>query len=85
VTATLTPQQIAILRRLDAGLDLPAYVLRPRNCAQDVELLSLSELVACEGGRLRPYWLDPNIFERSTRIARRRRLRLTAQSGGRPN
>jgi hypothetical protein len=36
---SLTPQQISILRRVSDGFGLPAYVLRPRNCAQDVELL----------------------------------------------
>jgi hypothetical protein len=35
----LTPQQIALLRRVGDGHGLPAYVLRPRNCVQDVELL----------------------------------------------
>jgi hypothetical protein len=41
-----TPQQISILRRVGDGLGLPAYVFRPRNCAQDVELLLLSRLIA---------------------------------------
>jgi hypothetical protein len=35
----LTPQQIALLRRVGDGHGLPAYVLRPRNCIADAELL----------------------------------------------
>jgi hypothetical protein len=46
LTTSLTPQQISILRRVGDGLGLPAYVFRPRNCAQDVELLLLSRLIA---------------------------------------
>jgi len=52
MTASLTNQQIALLRRIDDGLGLPAYVLRPRNCAQDVELLCLLEFVASADGTL---------------------------------
>jgi hypothetical protein len=52
VTGSLTNQQIALLRRISDGLGLPAYVLRPRNCAQDVELLCLFELVASTSGTL---------------------------------
>ncbi len=39
MTTSLTPQQIALLRRVGDGHGLPAYVLRPRNCIPDVELL----------------------------------------------
>jgi hypothetical protein len=46
LTTSLTPQQISILRRVGDGLGLPAYVLRPRNCAQDVELLLFFRLIA---------------------------------------
>ena len=46
LTTSLTPQQISILRRVGDGLGLPAYVLRPRNCAQDVELLLLFRFIA---------------------------------------
>jgi hypothetical protein len=52
VTGSLTNQQIALLRRIGDGLGLPAYVLRPRNCVQDVELLCLYELVASASGTL---------------------------------
>lgn len=46
LTASLTPQQISILRRVGDGLGLPAYVLSPRKCAQDVELLLYFRLIA---------------------------------------
>jgi hypothetical protein len=52
VTGSLTNQQIALLRRIGDGLGLPAYVLRPRNCVQDFELLCLFELVASASGTL---------------------------------
>ncbi len=52
MTASLTAQQIMILRRIADGLGLPAYVLRPRNCAQDVESLRLFEFIAADGGAL---------------------------------
>jgi len=52
LTASLTPQQITILRRVADGLGLPAYVLRPRNCAQDVESLCLFGFVVSDGGAL---------------------------------
>jgi hypothetical protein len=52
VTASLTTQQIALLRRIGDGLGLPAYVLRPRNCSQDVELLHLFDLVESTSGTL---------------------------------
>jgi len=52
LAASLTPQQISILRRVGAGLGLPAYVLRPRNCAQDVELLIFFRLMASKQGEL---------------------------------
>jgi len=52
MTASLTNQQIALLLRVGDGLGLPAYVLRPRNCAQDVELLCLLEFVASTAGML---------------------------------
>jgi len=52
LTASLTSQQITILRRIADGLGLPAYVLRPRNCIQDVESLCLLGLVASNTGAL---------------------------------
>ncbi len=52
LTASLTPQQITILRRVAEGLGLPAYVLRPRNCAQDVEVLRLLGFIAADAGAL---------------------------------
>jgi len=52
MTSSLTLQQIALLRRIGDGLGLPAYVLRPRNCVQDVELLCKVELVVSDSGKL---------------------------------
>ena len=52
MTASLTSQQITILRRIADGLGLPAYVLRPRNCVQDVESLRLLGFVASDNGAL---------------------------------
>ena len=46
LSTSLTPQQISILRRLNDGLGLPAHALRPRHCAQDVELLLFFRLIA---------------------------------------
>ena len=51
MTAALTPQQIALLRRIGDGQGLPAYAMRPRNCAPDVELLCLIRFLAIHGGR----------------------------------
>jgi len=48
----LTPHQNALLRRVGDGLGLPAYILRPRNCAQDVELLCALQFVAADSGEL---------------------------------
>ncbi len=56
LTTSLTPQQITILRRVGDGLGLPAYVLRPRNCAQDVELLLLFRLIS---SGTRGLWIEP--------------------------
>jgi hypothetical protein len=52
MTASLTPQQISLLRRIGDGHGLPAYVMRPRNCAPDVELLCLIRFLALRGGQL---------------------------------
>ncbi len=52
MTASLTSQQITILQRIADGLGLPAYVLRPRNCAQDVESLRLRGFVSSGAGVL---------------------------------
>ena len=52
MAASLTPQQISILRRSSAGLGLPSHVLRPRNCPQDVELLIFFRLMASKSGEL---------------------------------
>ena len=52
MTASLTLQQIAILRRVADGLGLPAYVLRPRNYALDVESLRVLGFVASDAGAL---------------------------------
>lgn len=52
LTASLTAQQITILRRVADGLGLPAYILRPRNCVQDVESLRLFGFVASDAGAL---------------------------------
>lgn len=46
LSTSLTPQQISILRRVGDGLGLAAYTLRPRHCAQDVELLLFFRLIA---------------------------------------
>jgi hypothetical protein len=56
LTTSLTSQQIAILRRVSDGLGLPAYVLRPRNCAQDVELLLFFRLI---GAGSRGHFIEP--------------------------
>ncbi len=50
--ASLTLQQVAILRRVADGLGLPAYVLRPRNYALDVESLRVLGFVASDAGTL---------------------------------
>jgi hypothetical protein len=52
MTASPTIQQLALLRRIGAGLGLPPYVLRPRNCTQDVELLCLLKFVVTTAGTL---------------------------------
>ena len=51
MTAALTPQQISLLRRIGDGQGLPAYAVRPRNCAPDVELLCLIRFLAIHGGQ----------------------------------
>jgi hypothetical protein len=56
LTTSLTSQQIAILRRVSDGLGLPAYVLRPRNCSQDVELLLFFRLI---GAGPRGHFIEP--------------------------
>lgn len=65
MTTSLTPQQISILRRVSDGLGLPAYVLRPRNCAQDVELLLFFGLIASSSHGLS---IEPGGAEYLTRL-----------------
>ena len=50
MTTSLTQQQIALLRRVGDGHGLPAYVLRPRNCLQDVEWLCALQLLDAIAG-----------------------------------
>jgi hypothetical protein len=49
---SLTLQQVTLLRRIGDGIGLPAYILRPRNCAQDIELLGDRQLIARQAGEL---------------------------------
>ena len=56
MTASLTTQQVALLRRVGSGLGLPAYVLRPRNCVQDIELMCSLDLIATAPGQ---FWITP--------------------------
>jgi hypothetical protein len=64
MTNALTPSQISILRRIDSGMGLPAYLLRPKNCATDVETL-------CAGGLLELKYGEPSItVQGSSRLRR---------------
>lgn len=49
---TLTIQQIELLRRIDNGLGLLPYVLRPSYRAEDVAVLKSLELIVFNSGRL---------------------------------